>query len=257
MKPNKVLILGDTNSALFTALAAVKLNIPIYHMEAGNRCFDNNSPEEANRKLIDSIADVHMCYTHHSVQNLIYEGVPKERIHTIGNPMAEFEEFHYPESSEETILATFHRQENDEYVTNIIAALSCFTEEYEVIACMHPRYIDRVEGAGFTVMPSVNFSDFVKLEKNAKVIVTDSGTVCEEAAMLGIPSVILRNTTERPELFDCGNTILVGGHDVDRIIRGIYAQLESPENGEIPMEYDYQQVSLKVRNIIVGKGNFV
>jgi len=254
---DKVLVLGDTNSALFTALAAKKLGVPLYHMEAGNRCFNEKSPEEVNRKIIDSIADVHLCYTQYARQNLLTEGVAANRIHVIGNPICEFEELHERYQKKNTIVATFHRQENEKNITNIISALSYFKNDYNVTACLHPRYIDKVRGAEFEVIPSINFSDFIKLEGSAKVIVTDSGTICEEAAMLGVPSVIIRDTMERPELFDCGSTILSGADNTDNIINAIYAQLKSFHSWDIPVGYHWQHVSGRVRNIVVGKGNYV
>jgi UDP-N-acetylglucosamine 2-epimerase (non-hydrolysing) len=254
---DKVLVLGDTNSALFTVLAAKKLGVPLYHMEAGNRCFNPASPEEINRKIIDSIADVHLCYTQYARQNLIREGVDLNRIHVIGNPISEFEELHKRYQKKNTIVATFHRQENENNITNIISALSYFKDSWEVIACLHPRYIDKVRGMEFKVIPSINFSDFIKLQGSAKVIVTDSGTVCEETTMLGVPSVIIRDTMERPELFDCGSTVLSGADNADNIINAIYAQLENFHPWDIPTEYRWQHVSGKVRNIIVGKGNYV
>jgi UDP-N-acetylglucosamine 2-epimerase (non-hydrolysing) len=251
--------LGDTNSGLFTALATKKQGVPLYHMEAGNRCFDPQSPEEVNRRLIDSIADVHLCYTTYAKQNLMAEGVSQNKIHVIGNPIAEFKELHQKGKKEKLILATFHRQENKNNITKIVTALLNYRQEYRVLACLHPRYLDEVKYFPIEVVPSVNFSDFITLEKRAQIIVTDSGTVCEEAAMLHTPSVIIRNTTERPELFDCGSTILSGANSVEDIIRAIDVQLDntSLEEWDTPKEYKYPQlVSQKVRNILIGKGNY-
>ena len=209
--PDKVLILGDTNSSLAGALVAKKMGLPLYHMEAGNRCYNPESPEEINRKMIDSITDVHMCYTQHAKQNLILEGIPQNRIHVIGNPIAEFKEFHQVRSPGEHILVTCHRKENEPYIKNLIDALRETGKNTKVLACIHPRFNDYFRGYNeINCWPSVSFSKFVDLQKRAKVIITDSGTVCEEAAILNVPCVIIRETMERPELFDHGSCILSG-----------------------------------------------
>ena len=262
-RPDKVLCLGDTNSALFTALVTKKLGIPLYHMEAGNRCYDLNSPEEVNRKLIDSIADVHLCYTEHARRNLLAEGVDANRIHVIGNPMAEFEELHDSPKyikDEIDILFTCHRQENEQYITNLIAALLEFKnwDAINITLCLHPRFIEHFRDIPFKVIPSTNFSNFVELQKHSDIIITDSGTVCEEANMLKKPVVIIRNTTERPELFDKGNIILAGADNVNRLIDAIDFQIGAqPFEYELPDEYKYQLVSRRVVNILMGKGNYV
>lgn len=258
-RPDKVLILGDTNSSLAGALIAKKNSIPLYHMEAGNRCYDPQSPEEVNRKLIDSIADVHMCYTKHAKQNLISEGVPQNRIHVIGNPMAEFSVLHTPSKVYPYILITCHRKENGKYIHQIIeAALHFCNLGWEVEACLHPRYHKKFIGLHpkLFVTSSIPFSDFIELEKEAAAIVTDSGTVCEEAAMLHVPCVIIRKTMERPELFDCGSVVLAG-IKTDDIVEAITSQLNSDTTWEIPEEYMFQTVSLKVKNIVLSKGNYV
>ena len=260
-KPDKVLVLGDTNSALAGALVAKKMDIPVYHMEAGNRCYDSKSPEEVNRKLIDSIADVHMCYTEHAKKNLLAEGVAQNRIHVIGNPIAEFDTLHrgaYLEGGKH-ILVTCHRQENEKYIKNLINALKDFSEYAKIIACIHPRFNDYFRGyPEIKCIPSVSFSEFIKLQKNAEVIVTDSGTVCEEAAILGIPCVIIRETMERPELFDYGTCILSGIKNTGDIFSAIKTQVLNRHNTwDLPPEYEYSQVSEKVKNIILSKGNYV
>lgn len=262
-KPDKVLCLGDTNSALFTTLVAKKRGVPVYHMEAGNRCYDPNSPEEINRKLIDSIADVHLCYTEHARRNLLAEGVDANRIHVIGNPMAEFEELHDSPryiKEEIDILFTCHRQENERYITNLIAALLEFQDwdAINITLCLHPRFIEYFKDTPFKVIPSTNFSDFVELQKHSDVIITDSGTVCEEANMLRKPVVIIRNTTERPELFEKGNVVLAGADNVNRLIDAIDFQIGAEDfEYELPDEYKYQSVSRRVVNILAGKGNYV
>ncbi len=260
--PDKVLILGDTNSSLAGALVAKKLGLPLYHMEAGNRCYNPESPEEVNRKLIDSITDVHMCYTEQAKKNLLFEGVPQNRIHVIGNPIAEFDTFHKDVCLQDRkhILVTCHRQENEKYIKNLIHVLKDSSISFEkIIACIHPRFNDYFRGyPEIKCIPSVSFSEFIKLQKSAKIIITDSGTICEEAAILRIPCVIIRETMERPELFDYGTCILSGIKNTEDIFNAIRTQLLNKYNTwNLPPEYNYQKVSEKVKNIVLSKGNYI
>ena len=230
-------------------------------MEAGNRCYNPKSPEEVNRRMIDSITDVHMCYTEHAKKNLLAEGVPQNRIHVIGNPIAEFKTLHkgaYLEVSKH-VLVTCHRQENEPHIKKLIYALKDFSKYSKIVACIHPRFNDYFRGyPEIECIPSVSFSEFIKLQKDAQVVVTDSGTVCEEAAMVHRPSVIIRKTMERPELFDTGNTILSGPESRLAIAKAVEIQFnQSLNDWEIPEEYQYQKVSRKVINIILGKGNYI
>ena len=256
--PDKVLILGDTNSSLAGALVSKKLGLPLYHLEAGNRCYDPYSPEEVNRKLIDSITDVHLCYTHYAKQNLISEGIPRNQIHVVGNPIAEFKELHQLSTEKKHILVTCHRQENHKHLNSICEALERLGLENKVIACIHPRYVTAFSNIpNVTCIPSVPFSRFVELQKQAKVIVTDSGTVCEEAAMLQKPCVIIRRTMERPELFDYGTCVLSGVEQAEHIVDAVNSQLNNEFKWELPSEYKYSKVSFKVKNILLGKGNYI
>lgn len=259
--PDKVLILGDTNSSLAGALVAKKMGIPLYHMEAGNRCYNPHSPEEINRKLIDSIADVHMCYTEHAKKNLLAEGVPQNKIHVIGNPIAEFKILQdkplWPEEKD-IILVTCHRQENEPHIKKLIYALKDFSKYGKIVACIHPRFNDYFRGyPEITCTPSVSFSEFIKLQKRAQVIVTDSGTVCEEAAILGVPCVIIRETMERPELFDYGTCILSGIKNTADIYDAIKNQALNKNIWDLPPEYKYTEVSEKVKAIILSKANYI
>lgn len=256
--PDKMLVLGDTNSALASALAAKKLNIPIYHMEAGNRCYDPRSPEETNRRMIDSIADVHLCYTNFARQNLLNEGVPINKIHVIGNPMAEFPELHQPCEEGEYILVTIHRQENEPYLEELKLLFKRLSRtKLPVKLVLHPRYYHVFNKVSYDITPSVNFSDFIALQRNARLIITDSGTVCEEAAMLGKPCLIARKTTERPELLELGSTILGNVSNPIEMYEACMKLLYSFGGWDLPSEYKPQKVSRKVTNILYGNPNYV
>ena len=200
------------------------------------------------------------CYTRHAKQNLLSEGVPNNKIHVIGNPITEFKTFHkgaYLESGEH-ILVTCHRQENEKYIKNLIYALKDFSEFTKIIACIHPRFNDYFRGyPEIKCIPSVSFSKFIQLQKRSTVIVTDSGTVCEEAAILRVPCVIIRETMERPELFDYGSCILSGIKNTGNIYDAIKTQALNNVTWDIPEEYNYSLVSQKVKNILLSKGNYI
>jgi len=257
VKSNQVLILGDTNSSLAAALAAKKLGKTIYHMEAGNRCYNPKSPEETNRKMIDSISDVHLCYTTFAKQNLLAEGVPQNRIHVIGNPMAEFPEMHKPCETSEHVLIDIHRAENYQYLGGIKSAIASLSQEIPCRLVVHPRFYENFIEDGLAPEPSVPFSDFVKLERSAKLIITDSGTVCEEAAMLGKNCIVYRETMERPELLELGTTILLSPKNPIKFVLTCLEFLKEQIVKNIPKEYEYQQVSLKVKRILQGAGNYI
>jgi len=256
-KVTKLLILGDTNSSLALALGARKLGIPIYHMEAGNRCHDYRSPEETNRRMIDSIADVHLCYTTFAKQNLLDEGVASNRIHVTGNPMAEFSElFKHDTEQKRQVLITLHRAENWRYISKLKGLFSWLQEKgLEVVPVLHPRYLKKFQDFG--AVPSVNFSDFVRMQQESALIITDSGTVCEEAAMLRKPCLVARRTMERPELLESGSTILGRMDDLEVLKESCETLLSLDTDWEIPEAYLPQKVSQKVRTIFAGGGNFV
>lgn len=257
IESNQVLILGDTNSSLAAALAAKKLGKTIYHMEAGNRCYNPKSPEETNRRMIDSISDVHLCYTRFAKQNLLSEGVPQNRIHVIGNPMAEFPEMHRPCGFENHVLIDIHRAENKNYLDGIKTAIEGLKNEIPCKLVVHPRFYDSFIEDGLDPQPSVSFSKFVELEREAKLIITDSGTVCEEAAMLGKRCVVFRETMERPELLELGNTILSSPKNPLRFALNCAEFLEDEPRHDIPEEYRYQEVSVRVKRILQGTGNYI
>lgn len=258
LNPDKILILGDTNSSLAAALAAKKNNIPLYHMEAGNRCYNPKSPEEINRKMIDSIADVHLCYTNFARQNLLSQGVSLNRIHVIGNPMAEFPELHdYDTLQKEQVLVTLHRKENEEYLDKLLRFFILLDKKIKVKLVLHPRYYNFFKDKISDVIPSVNFSEFIKLQQESKLVITDSGTVCEESAILKKPCLIIRETTERPELLELGSTILGDITDTNSLFNSAETLLNLDTDWHLPVEYRYQKVSQKVYSILNSKGNYL
>ena len=232
-KPDAVLILGDTNSSI-AAIIARRMKIPIYHMEAGNRCFDGNVPEEINRKIIDHISDFNLCYTEHARRHLISEGLPHRRIYVTGSPMKEVLWTHLDKikasnalekltlKKNKYFLASIHREENvdrSESLTKLLAALENLTEEFNlpVIVSTHPRTKNRLEKLGkkdlsknIIFSKPFGFFDYVKLQTHARCVISDSGTICEEASILNFPAVSVRNAIERPEAMDTGSIIVTG-----------------------------------------------
>ena len=231
-RPDRLLILGDTNSAL-SAIVAKRLGIRVYHMEAGNRCFDPRVPEEVNRRIVDHVSDVLMPYTERSRQNLLREGFAADRVYVIGNPIYEVMQANAAAIDNSPILArlglnrrgyflvTLHRAENvdlPDRLAGFARALQAIGERYRqpVIVSTHPRTRSRLPGevmAGnglVRFLEPFGFVDFVALEKHARCVLTDSGTVQEECAILGIPTVTLRDVTERPETLECGSNMLTG-----------------------------------------------
>ena len=273
-KPDKVLVLGDTNSGLCSIIAE-RMGIPVYHMEAGNRCFDKRVPEELNRKIIDSISTYNLPYTQLSKENLIHDGVAKNKIYVTGNPIYEVLKFYHSEIDHSKILktlhlthknfllATFHRAENvDDHMTlkQIVGGLSMVASQYKtkVICSVHPRTLDKIkkwsvnaDDTNVIFHDPFGFFDFAKLEKEALCIISDSGTVCEEACILKTPNVIIRETTERPEVIECGSSILVGTN-CNKILEGVKAMTEMGVSWEIPKEYLYSDVSDRVIKILLG-----
>jgi len=275
--PDKVLILGDTNSAL-CCIVAERLGIPTFHMEAGNRCYDKIA-EEINRKIVDNTCTINLPYTNRSRDNLIKEGFDLKRIFVTGNPINEVIKYYRPQIDRSTIkeklnireccyiLATLHRSENvdnSERFEKIIRAYNLIaTKDCPIIISTHPRTRDK---NAITIMayqycnPNLRFLepfgffDFVNLEQNAYTILTDSGTVQEEAGILHISCVVTRRATERPELIECGASIL-GGVETDTIVNAYKSTISAKENWELPKEYLDFNVSNKVINILKGEQN--
>ena len=273
-QPDRVLLLGDTNSSL-SAIVAARRQIPIFHMEAGNRCYDDRVPEEINRRLIDHSSTVLLPYTHRSKENLVREGIERDRIFVTGNPIKEvLESFSDSiEASEmmktlgvkpfEYFLVTLHRAENvdiQERLIKIFTGLGDVAAKFgkDILVSVHPRTAEKLEEfniqAGspkIRLLKSLGFFDFVKLEKNSLAVLTDSGTVQEECSIFGIPNITLRDVTERPETVECGSNILSGA-EPDTIVRAVEIAIAQPAAWTAPPEYLAENVSQTVSKIILG-----
>jgi len=277
-RPDKILVLGDTNSGLLS-IVAQKYGIPVYHMEAGNRCYDDRLPEEANRKIIDSVAKYNLPYTENSKQNLLNEGYHKNYVFKTGNPIYEVLN-HFNNSIEKSIilyewnledslsfvktdyvLVTAHRSENvdnEESLKNIVAALNEISEIIKVVVSLHPRTKNKIEKFGLIlnkkilVSSPMGFFDFVKLEKNATLVITDSGTVQEECCIFGVPALTIRESTERQETIECGSNVLCGTKK-ENIIEAFYALINRKNKWKVPDDYLVENVSDTVINLILGK----
>jgi len=274
VKPDALLILGDTNSAL-SAIPAKRLKIPIFHMEAGNRCFDANVPEEINRKIVDHISDINLCYTEHSRRYLLSEGFRKEHLFVTGSPMPEALNKHMGSiqgsgvlsglklEPEIYILVSAHREENidnEKTFLSLMNAINAMAEAFglPVVYSTHPRSWKRIEERGFKFHPNVRqlkpfgFFEYNKLQMNAFCVLSDSGTLSEESAILGFPGVLIRTSTERPEVLDKG-TVIIGGiteHDIAQSIELARAMKDNHEPVELPPDYRDRNVSVKVVKII-------
>lgn len=273
-KPDRVLILGDTNSAL-SAIPAARRGIPIFHMEAGNRCFDDRVPEEINRRIVDHSSTILMPYTERSRANLLAEGIEKERIYVTGNPIKEVLSLFDDriESSNalekfsvtpfEYFLVTLHRAENTgngQRLAEIFEGISQNSSKFDkpVLVSVHPRTAEKLREFGVKVdeetiklLEPLGFFDFVKLEKNALAVLTDSGTVQEECCIFKVPNITLRDVTERPETIECGSNILSGA-DPESIVSATSLALSHPANWSPPPEYLAENVSQTVSKIVLG-----
>ena len=271
-RPDRLLILGDTNSGL-AAIPAKRLGIPVFHMEAGNRCYDDRVPEEVNRRIIDHSSDVLMPYTERSRANLLREGFASERVFVIGNPIFEVLNY-YGEDIERSdvldrlnlsprgyFLASLHREENVDVpsrLNDFITALGKLGREHNlsVVCSTHPRTRNRLERAGLSVgdlllSEPFGFFDFIALERNAYCVLSDSGTVQEECCIFGIPNVTLRDVTERPETVEAGSNMLTGS-DPGSILRAVRAVVDGATNWRVPSEYQVPNVSTTVVKIVLG-----
>ena len=276
-KPDKVLILGDTNSAL-SAIAAARRGIPVFHMEAGNRCYDDRVPEEVNRRIIDHSSSVLLPYTERSKENLVAEGIERERIFVTGNPINEVLENFSEQIAERKILketsvkpfeyflVTLHRAENVDLADRLGKIFNAFEQiatKYEkpVLVSVHPRTREKLNDFGVTpdtrwirLLDPLGFFDFVHLEKNSLAVLTDSGTVQEECSIFGIPNVTLRDVTERPETLEVGSNILSGA-DPENILRAVELAISQPGTWTAPREYLAKNVAQTVSKIVLGYTN--
>lgn len=274
VKPEAVLLLGDTNSAL-SAISAKRLKIPIFHMEAGNRCWDWNVSEMINRKIVDHISDINLPYTEHSRRYLLSEGIDGKTVFVTGSPMREVLRDHMQDieasdvltrlglTSRKYILLSAHREENIDLEDNFMAlmqSVNSIAETYQmpVIYSTHPRSKKFIELRKFqfhplvSSMPPFGFLDYNKLQKNAYCVLSDSGTLSEESAMLDFPAVLIRTSTERPEVLDKG-TVVIGGireKDVKRACALAVAMYENGEETVMAEDYADTNVSVKVVKLI-------
>lgn len=276
LKPDRFLVLGDTNSSM-GAIIAKRLAVPVYHMEAGNRCYDDRVPEEVNRRIIDHSSDILMPYTERSRQNLLAEGIPGHRIYVTGNPIFEVMEHYRPQveasdilntlrlAAGEYFLVTLHRAENVDLPERLAAFVDAFaqlavTYDRPVIVSTHPRTKARLSTLGLApdarvrFLEPFGFFDFMHLEKRARCVLSDSGTVQEECAILKVPNVTLRDVTERPETIECGSNYLTGAAG-DAILRGVAMALGRGVPVGTPTEYLVPHVSHTVANIVAGFRN--
>jgi UDP-N-acetylglucosamine 2-epimerase (non-hydrolysing) len=274
VQPDALLVLGDTNSAL-SAIAAKRLKVPIFHMEAGNRCFDENLPEETNRRIVDHIADVNLCYSEHARRYLNFEGVARERTFVTGSPMAEVLTANMEKircstildilelEPQKYILLSAHREENIDQEKNFLAlmeAVNAMAERYgmPVIYSTHPRSAKFIEQRQFAFHPLVrslkpfSFSDYNLLQLRAFCVVSDSGTLPEEASYFKFPAVCVRTSTERPEAVDKGNFVL-GGLGAEEVLQAVDLAVGmgvcEDLGADVP-DYADENVSTKVIKII-------
>jgi len=273
-QPDKLLLLGDTNSSL-SAIIAKRMGIPVVHMEAGNRCYDDRVPEEMNRRIIDHCSDVLLPYTERSRTNLMQEGIPNKYIYVTGNPILEVINHYQDSINQSTILehlnikkkkyflVTLHRAENvdiESRLREFIKAFTTLSRQYAipVICSLHPRTRDKIKLFNIDMDPTAiqfhepfGFFDFIRLEREAMCVISDSGTVQEECCLFHVPNVTIRDVTERPETVDCGSNILSGA-DHDTILRCVQIVISQPQIWVVPPEYLNENVSTTVVKIILG-----
>lgn len=277
-KPDAVLVLGDTNSCL-SAYMAKRLHIPIFHMEAGNRSFDFNVPEEINRRIIDHIADFNLVYTEHARRHLLSEGLPHRRIYLTGSPMQEILTYYRPKIEKSTILdklnlkekefflVSTHREENVDKASNLRKILSLLNElvdryDIPVVVSTHPRTRKRIDALPdaqlnprIHFMKPFGFLDYNYLQMKALCVISDSGTISEESSILSFPAISLRQSMERPEAQDAG-TIILTGFDLPVVLSSIHSVLEEFKEHStymtVPDDYQIPNTSWRVLKLMLG-----
>jgi UDP-N-acetylglucosamine 2-epimerase (non-hydrolysing) len=284
-RPDAVLLLGDTNSAL-SAIAAKRRKIPIFHMEAGNRCFDQRVPEEINRKIVDHLSDINLPYTEHARRYLLAEGLRPETIIKTGSPMPEVLAFHRAGIDASTIVTQLgltpreffvvsaHREENVDAPDRLQSLLDCLNSiasrfDKPLVVSTHPRTRKRLETASDTVqldarvrlLKPLGFLDYVKLQQQSLCVVSDSGTITEESAILDFPAITIREAHERPEGMDEG-TLVMSGLNPDRVLQAIDVVTAHRAAGgrrsfRLPPDYESLEVSRKLVRIILSYTDFV
>ncbi|GAA0939709.1 non-hydrolyzing UDP-N-acetylglucosamine 2-epimerase [Virgisporangium aurantiacum] len=271
-RPDALLVLGDTNSCI-AALIARRMKVPVYHMEAGNRCFDQNVPEETNRRLVDHVSDFNLVYTEHARRNLLAEGIHPRRILHTGSPMREVLEHFLPNIDASDVverldltpggyfLVSAHREENVDDPARLALLLDCLkavrTEfGLPVLVSTHPRTRQRLGGTfemdGVDFHEPFGFFDYVRLQTQARCVLSDSGTISEESAILGFPALTLRDSIERPESLDTGS-ILMTGLDADGVVEAVSVAVESElHRVTCSPEYQVRDTSSRVANFILS-----
>lgn len=272
-RPDAIVILGDTNSAL-SAIIAKRFGIPIYHLEAGNRSFDANVPEEINRRIVDHIADFNFPYSELARANLISEGIHPRKIALMGSPLLEVLNDHSAAIGKSQIvsklslkpyeffLVSAHRQENvdsDERLLKLLESLNAVAEKYRfpVLVSTHPRTSARIKRIKISMNPLVNFHepfgflDYNNLQSNARVVLSDSGTIAEESIMLGFRAITIRDSMERPEALEAGSLVMCG-LEPERVLEALEIVENSQKPEPTPVEYSFTEVSMRIVNFLIS-----
>lgn len=270
-KPDAFVVLGDTNSAI-SAVMAKRMKIPVYHLEAGNRSFDENVPEETNRRMIDHVSDYNLVYSEHARRNLLAEGIHPSRILLMGSPMREVLEMNRERIDASDVLqrqgltpqgyflVSLHREENVDNPERLYQALESLQDvaaawNLPVLVSTHPRTRKRLEAQsesikrGLVFHPPFGFNDYIKLQLEAKAVLSDSGTIAEESSILGIPAITLRDAIERPEAID-GGAIITASVARESVLDAIEHALDAVCHVSVPAEYEIRNSSVRVVNFI-------